>query len=53
MRLNKPNQGVYIEFRDRRRRRKSVCVTVDGYTPIQMRDLFVRLFRDDPQRKAG
>ena len=53
MRLTKPGNGVYIEFRDRRRRRKSVSLTVHGFTPVQLRDAFVRFYREHLQRKAG
>ena len=53
MKLAKPHTGgIYIEFRDRRRRRKSESLTIEELTPKQALRLFVRLLRDD-RRKAG
>jgi len=50
--LKAPRKGVYIEFKDRERRRKSECVTVPGLTPKQAAREFVRFVRTH-LRKAG
>lgn len=47
MRIAKPKPpGVYIEIRDRRRRRKSESLTVEGLTPQQTIQVIVRAIRD-------
>jgi len=40
----KRQPGVYINFRDRRSRRKSECLTVDDLTPKQAMDIVERVF---------
>jgi hypothetical protein len=48
----KRKPGVYVEFRDRLRQRKSESVTVDGVTPKQAVREFVRFIREK-LRRAG
>jgi len=46
--------GVYVSFRDRLKRKKGECVTVEGCTPKQAKTLFLRFLRQQGnQRKAG
>lgn len=39
-------KGVYIDVRDRRRKRKSVHLTVEGLTPKQAAEVIQKLLRD-------
>lgn len=50
--LTTPRKGVYVEFKDRERKRKSECVTVPGLTPKQAIREFVKFMREH-LRKAG
>lgn len=53
MELRTPSKdGVYVEFRDKKRRRKRACLTIDGVTPRQAADFLKRCLREH-QRKAG
>lgn len=52
MKLVERETGVYIEFRDRRRKRKSECLTVPGITPKQALREFAR-FLKTKLRKAS
>ena len=44
--------GTYIQFRDRKRKRKSECLTVDDLTPKQAMLAFARFLRNQ-HRKAS